>query len=389
MTTLKHLAEVEPAFTRTPTLHQVRQIVSHLRTGYSLDESLQQLDGLESEDVVHLVEGLGRYISQTTKVKVDAVVLPWDASGTMFFAPSQEELAAERKAKKANPKAGLTGKSTNFIPAEVSLDQEVVFLPHSWTKIELEKNLSQSVATVVLTDIDDDEVTRFLNRYYSRSEITVSAEHLFLLQWLSENKLLGRLEKLDEKHYALASVLTKTWESLLVWQGEAQESYAALCNTPEDTWEAQELLDHVDRCAWLWPAELEQVRSALQAVHRSAGNESVKMVAQRRLDSFSKVAGASGKGSIAIPEGLTFAHVHYLAKSQGLTGHEDEEKSVRSELRAWLIDNNLVNDIDIEVEAGVGAWRLGLLNEFYANREDRVQGDHNWSTAWQKVLTTA
>jgi len=134
---------------------------------------------------------------------------------------------------------------------------------------------------------------------------------------------------------------------------------------------------------------LEQVRSALQAVHRSAGNESVKMVAQRRLDSFSKVAGASGKGSIAIPEGLTFAHVHYLAKSQGLTGHEDEEKSVRSELRAWLIDNNLVNDIDIEVEAGVGAWRLGLLNEFYANREDRVQGDHNWSTAWQKVLTTA
>lgn len=389
MTVLKYLSSLEPAYTQVPTLKQVRTVISHLRSGYSLDDSLLELGDLQSGDVIHLVEGLGRYISQTTKVKVDAVVLPWDESGTMFYSPSQEEIEAERAAKRLDPKAGVKGKSTSFIPEGVSLDKPVVYLPQHWTKAESGKNLSQSIATVVLTEIKDDEVTRFLNRYYARNEISVSAEHLFLLQWLSENNLLGRLEELDDKNYALANVISKTWTSLLAWQEEAQRSFKALAQVKEDSWDAQEMLDHVDRCAWLWPAELEQIRSPLQALLRNEDNPSLRKVAHQRLLSFGKIAEASGKGSIKMPEDLTFAHVHYLAKSQGLTGREDEEKSVRSDLRSWLIENQLANDIDVEVEAGVEAWRLGILDEFYANREERVQGDQNWSAAWQEVLATA
>jgi hypothetical protein len=391
-TVYQHLASLTPVHVTIPTIEQVREIITSIKHGLSLDliPKQQKSSGLSEDDVVHIVENLGRFISQSSKKTLDAQVIDWPESGTMFFSPTMEEIAKEIAAKRKDANAGIKGKATDFIPRDTNLDQPIVFLPQGWTRKETQKNLSKSFAAVCFNPVDDSLISRFIARNYRTREIDVTAEHVLLLLWLTENQMLERLKELGPKEHALARVLVKTWDLLHVTSVDAQRSLATLLkSTSSPQWDMEELMDACDRCEWLWPTEIGRLRSSFAAVVKDPSNESLKRIMVKRYVSFRYLSDSPSLKPVVIPEGLTAAHAHAICALTGLSGHESEERAVRTALREWLVEHGLGKDVDTEVAEGISAWKGGLLEEFYLNRALRAQGNPEWAAKWELTLTEA
>lgn len=365
-----------------PSLTQVREAINAVRNVRALGDTLTNpaFEGWNEADLVGVIEGLGKYISQSRKSSIKASVVNWDESG-MMWPLTQDEIASLRE----------NGKLDTVLPEGLATDDHIVFVPVGWTRGELGRDVGLSMATAAVVPISDQDVVRFIERHYRKGGIDLTADHVYLLIWLKDEGLLPRLSELSSAESALASVLVKAWDLLEVFARDAHESVQVLVNALDgDSLDFEQLLFHSTRCEWTAPGEIGRVRMAIEAAVHAPESNAVISIARSRLQSLRH---AASRGTLSrkleVPRDFNVGHAQRVCELAGLLSHEVEEKSIRADIREKLTAMGLANDLDREIGEGVRAWKSGLLEEFYSSRLLRAEGDLEWSSSWEQTLQAA
>lgn len=390
MQVLEHLRNLRPVERVVPTLEQVQAALQAVRDAEPLAVTLRRAEFSDwtALDLIGTVEALGKYLAQQRKSAVRGHIISWDQSG-MLFPLSQQDIAEIKKSFKSRT-AG-SKKTRSLLPSGTEQDTVVVYIPQGWAPIELGRDVTQSVATAVVSEVTDAEIVRFLDRHYRRAALDLTADHVYLLVWLAEQGLLSRLGELTAAEASLAAVLVQAWDLLEVSAQDAKRGLEALAEADRTgTWDLEELEAHCQRAHWIHPGEVDRVLKVVQSLKADPSNQALRKIVAARIRSFGQLARRSSiLAEAKVPEQINVAQAQLICAGAGLLSGEAEEKVIRAEIRDRLTEMGLGNDLDREIGEGVRAWKLGLLDEFYTTRQSRSEGDLEWSANWEQALEGA
>lgn len=403
------LRRVEADTKPIPTAAQVRLIVDDIANCVPLATTAArpELAAFGEIDILEIAEMLGSHRARVMKLLLPKPnPQPQEFSGLLFGGYSQADLMKARKL--VNDGRKLPRKLA-MIPPDV-LDGSNIVLPTGYEKTARHgRDVGKSIRAVAVLPVEDAEIIRFIDRTYTVPGAELEADHVFALHWIASKGLSEtlldvaavRLQDGDggaclvptggDANIALAKLLVQAYDLLEVARADAMQ---ALLTIVSGTVTLTELRSAIVNARWLAPGELGRLdKTAADVASKPEGSrerEQLEGFLRKRIASLRLAMQASpGEYVIRRVEDLNVGHVTMIVTAAGLDSDAAEEKAVVAELRTQLTAMGLINDLDRELPAGVRAWRAGLLDEFYASRQARVDGDPNWQEIYETAAEAA
>lgn len=376
-----------------PTVEQVATITDDVFHVRPLEVTLErpELTDFSVRDVVNVAETFGKFRARSRKgaPKADTITAEeFCEQAGMLFAPSGSDLREwNARAKRVNKMLSGSGKrmsnwSGQPMPAMlVERTTPLVIVPNGYDKATLGRNVQASLAALVVTEPDAAEVERFWNRTYSEKPVELTAEHIYLVWWLSQHNLGWKLDELGSEYGYLAASLTHAYDVAQTYRRDALAAAHELVALDTATVEVETLNRLVQAASWLHHGQFAPAVKATRAM-AIADSERLRSLLGGQLRTLARWLNASASGLSDIHL-LNEGHVQSMVALAGLSHEAADERRARTEMREKLVAIGLEADLDMELPAAVAAWRSGLSEEFLESRKARIAGDPDWHSLYE------
>lgn len=380
---IAQLRTLQPAQRVTASAAQIRTIIEDINDARPLDVTAGrgELADLGADGILEVVAQFGMYRARVKKRNAPkAEALAWYDSG-MLFPPSRTEVLAQRQRQIRRAKRRNEEIDWDHIPP--------VILPHGYEKGSgHRRDLGKSIAAIVVTGVEDEEIIRFVARHYEEASALLSADHVHLLWWTLSHGLADKLTQLQSNHATLAGLLVQAYDLLDVARIDAITALADVLSASSD--DIVGLRDALSRCRWLSPGEIGRLERVVVEFERGRDNASLRKILTSRLGNFASwVRNNPDTFALTDVSQMSEAQLRAVLTLTGLSTDEAAEKEIVGELRANLTRMGLGADLDREIAEGLRAAKFGRLEEFYASRQARVDGDPDWAVAYAESLADA
>ena len=265
--------------------------------------------------------------------------------------------APETKAKKGTAKAAIVG----------------IVVPDGFSRQELHRDVESSLTAIVALQPSNDDVKRFIQRHYQRTQQPLSFEMLCAV-WM-----FARLDRLSGLHnVASASSFihncVQAWDTLEVTRRDAMDALVTLETATDST----ELHIAASKLLPLWEAEARDLQRLLEiSGPESAAFERARAWLTRRVS-----VGQLVVDSVA---DLSEGQVRRIAMLVGLDT-EVISRNEESHIRQHLVRLKLDRDAEQLIPIGVVAVRAGMEEEFFHACRLRAAGDEKWDAPLAQLL---
>lgn len=386
---IDRLRTLEAADRKIPTRQQLLLVTEDIFGGVTLSRTLErpEFSGWTAQEVGQLAEKFGKFLSQVYKGRPKAAAL---LSGESSFLPlpelamSREQILVFRSAihrmrecaragKSFRPRAGeptlkaIESYLANVDPSHHDESAGPVIIPDGYSPEQLGRDIKTSLAALVNTMPDVEDVDRFWVRAYTAPSANLAAEHLYLVRWLASHDLGAKLDELGTGELHLAGLMVKAYDILEQYRLDAVNGTGVLCAPGAADGDVETLCAALDAVSWVDQAAVGRVGRVLDTVARDPENSRLRSVLASRLRAAAPVF-ASERGALSDIKYLNEGHVMLLCQRAGLDSDAAEERKAREQIRNRLVELGLGADLDRELPAGLDAWRAGTLEEFYDSR---------------------
>jgi hypothetical protein len=381
-------------------LPQLRQVVDDIVSLVPLHVTVRApaLAGYTEADVLELADQFGKHRARVMKEKLTKY--PTRSAEDTGMLPGLQPTAEETISLRDLPRGKWPRWAKQMWPDGLPGGEPEVVLPMGYERSATQRrDISKSVRAILAKPVEEAELIRFAARHLSAPRVDLAADHVLLVHWFA---LAGLSDKLLEvggltreetgtivpdpsgsSNAPLAGVLVQAYDLLDVARADAVEAMVALATMEEVDFPT---IAHLSRKArWLAPLELSRLEALVKGEQASASPSQVSWVHSRLRHLHRMVQAAPEQYTPGEVEQLNSAHVSQILSASGLPTDEAEDKAVIAELRTRLTEMGLVNDLDQEIPAGLRAYHEGKLEEFYASRQARVDGDPDWERLYEEL----
>ena len=387
----ERLRSLRPVDRVIPTTSQLRGIADDIYDNVALSTTVRrpEMAGLTGPDIVDIAEAFGKFRSQSLRGSAKAGTQLSEDLGLIAFGLGRDDIKRISSAVNRYREAAAAGRAWNCrkddppvavvqdwaanAPDGLIAEVPDVVVPAGYEPEATGRHIRVSLAALVNTRPSDEEIDRYWARSYAERPKEMTAEHVYLVWWVSHHNLGSVLDDLGAEDLHIASLLVRAHDLLETVLAEARAKMNHLVTGTHDLLRIQEM---VEDCSWINEGVFSRVRDA---VHAAVENPTERLVALAlsRLDVVRRwyTSGAAGLGDIA---DLNEGHLMHLCRRAGLEVDSGEEKRVREELREKLVELGLRADLDQILPAGLAAWRAGRLPDFLIAVEAKAAGDPTW-----------
>lgn len=393
-----------------PTVAQVRLLIDDIwqMRPLALTAARPELTVFGELELISIAEHFGKHRARVLKRALDGKRVRHDVlSAGMLVPPSEAEV---REARQLMARGAVPGqKASKGVPRFPRRLLHAVELARSdWGVIPdgydrdsgHGRDVHASLAAVLAQPVDDAEIIRFVDRTYTESTVTLDADHVRLLHWLATHGLASKLLELAGKRVevrdgrevvvdadapgnpTLARMMVQAYDLLEVARADAVRALGrvvrGLVTEPADVKAALVV------ARWLAPGPIGRVVRLAERCEANSGQPRLRQIFDTQVSTFGHSVRTSPDAFVVRDVAdLSAAHLTQLLTLSGLTVDDSEEKAAANELRARLVEMGLRNDLDRELPEALRAWRAGRLEEFYASRQARLEGDPDWARLYE------
>lgn len=401
------LRSVPSGIGHVPTVAQVQILVEDIwaMRDVRLSQAREELSAFTTDELIQIAELFGRHRAQVKRGKLQGRRKRFEveASG-MLLPPTEDEVrrAGELLAAGHTLRGCTAGhkqrvcKDLRAVRHAIELAQETHrVLPGGYDPYSCGRNVAVSLDAILAEPVTEAEIIRFVDRTYTLPSLQVTADHVLLLHWLARHhlayKLLdaaGKTAELDGERTvitdtgtpnpALAKVMTDAFDLLDVARKDALRGLAAVVRREATT--PDQVRGALGPARWISPTEIGRLLVLCDRALAQPDNAALGRVFTAQVDSFVRlVRTAPDRFVLREVEQLTLSHVLQVLTAAGLPVEDGEEKAAARELRGQLVAMGLTHDLDRELPEAVRAWRAGRLEEYFASRQARLDGDPDWA----------
>lgn len=407
----------------TPTYDQVRILIDDIWNMVPLSETAArpQMSEFTPEDLVSVAELFGKHRARALKQGLTGKRVRHDFGATgMLLPPPESEVRAARELLEAGvepyrvdslgrvSRNVRTKRNPNGFPRELFHALELAqsdwgVLPAGYDRDAAHgRDVHASLAAVLAQPATDAEIMRFVDRTYSVPTMTLEADHVRLFHWLVSHRLGHKLAELAGKrvavrdgravlepagkaNVALARVMASAYDLLEVARLDAVRALKkVVLGQTEDN---ADLRAALVTARWLAPGPIGRLLRLVERAIAAPDNPHLAQLVPAQVASFSRTVATNVDAFVVRSvEQMSQAHLTQVLAHSGLVTDEGEEKAAAAELRNRLIDLGLRNDLDRELPEALRAWRSGRLEEFFASRAARAEGDPEWARLYDVEL---
>lgn len=345
------------------TQSQLRTVVDGICDCYSLSE-IAEAASVGERDVLDLVGELGTWLSHVHgAVRRETVALSRTASDQLF--PDNRG------------------------------DNDAVLLPHGFEpgKRPYRRDVSRSLATIVVHGPSDSDLARFLARRYPSTTQVLTLPHLAMVRMFDE---LGRIDEITDvnpDNPALSGILVAAWDLLADAAERANASLSELLDLDPQQWDDDEIADGVTKVRELidgqrWCREAD-VRELDRACEAADADPAFGRTALSRHIGFwrQRVAHDPGAWWFASVGEIPIGGMRRIAEKAGLRlSNPNRTEVIR--VRRRLADMGLAKDIDRLVHEALRAQDAGVADEFWAVMQARADGAIDWAKRLEEVFAS-
>lgn len=387
---IETLRSAKDSQTVNPTASQVRSIIDGLEQGVFLDDMplREDLKDFTPGQILSIAGEFGRHRARVLKTKLtNRHVSSAAISSGMLIPPTMQEIR-EVHGRIMSGRPPLKRQRWVMPFADEAFEEYI--LPVGWDRDGgFGGDYHKSLSAVFAAPVEDAELDRFVERTFAKVTTKLDADHVCLLHWLASHgmavKLLDLVEGDGPQNVPLAHLFVEAYDLLEVERHDAMVALGRLMRG--EVTQLPDIRRALAQSRWLAPGQLGRLDRLAEQVQRNPDNTRLSRILTERLDSL-RLSVRSNQDAFIVRdvEHLSSAHLAQILTANGLGVDEVEEKAVALELRTRLTQMGLVNDLDRELPEGLRAWRAGRLEEFYASRQARCDGDPEWRTIYEPAL---
>lgn len=400
----------------TPTTAQVRILVNDIWNMVSLTETeaRPEMGALTAENLIDIAGEFGKRRSQSLKSGLVGRRERVDSGATGFlFPPSEDEVRQVRELleqgvrpyRRDGKKNTRSSAVPRGFPRELYQALEVAkndwgLLPYGYDRDgDHGRDVHKSLAAVLAQPVADAEIIRFVSRTYTVPTMVLHPDHVRLFHWFVTHDLTPLLLQLvgkevnddgqvvaaaePEVYAPLAKMLVAAYDLLEVARLDAMRAMARLVRG--EVLAPGAVRDALVAARWLAPGPIGKLLQLTERVLGDPDNERLARMFPSAVDTFRHTVRTAPDAFVVRHVGqMNEAHVQQVLTLAGMNVDETEEKAVRAELRARLVDMGLLHDLEIDLPEALRAWHAGRLEEFFASRQARVDGDPDWADLYTR-----
>lgn len=410
------LREAESDNGRTPTVSQMSVLIDDIWQMLPLwvTAARPEMSGLSEATLLSAAERFGKHRAQAMKRDLVGKRTREDAlAAEMLLPPTEDEVREARQllADGIQPYRMVNGKPrmntasrTNPKGFPKRLFHALAVAENDWGTIPLGydrtsehgRDIHGSLAAVLAQPATEPEIIRFVDRSYSMPTVALHADHVQVFHWLVshglETKLLDLVNQTvdivdgvavlatgpGQSNLALAKTMVAAYDLLEVARLDAMRALGRVVRG--DVEELEAMRAELAKCQWLAPATIGRLAVTAERYAEAPGSARLGEIFESSVRTFRHTV-THRPDSVVVRSvaQMTSAHLAQVLALSGMEVDDGEEKAASVELRTRLIEMGLRKDLDRELPEALRAWHAGRLEEFYASRQARLEGDPDWA----------
>lgn len=392
-----------------PSVAQVRRLIEDMWQMVPIGETAarDEFAGFTQKDLVEIAKSFGVYRARVARGTLDTV--PRTPANALF--PFEEDLRVKVQELLANgvkpfrsngTRNTRSSRNPNGFPLELFpvLDEvlsQSAPLPPGYDRWSGWGNFHKSLASIYAQRPDDAELIRFVDRTYATLDIELSADHVWLLRWFTDQGLTERLLEIAGQsfldtmgqtmllptaerpaNYPLCQVFVKAFDAVEEVRKQAQRALAGIVS--EEITEPGEVYAVLRGSAWMSPVRVDRLLTVAKRAAEPGSPARMLDLFRQNLRAFRwDVQTFPSEFLVGSFEELTDASVLQIVRLLDLpTVDNKEEREVARRVSIRLSQMGLKRDRDVELPEAMRAWRLGILDDFWVSRQARMDGDPDW-----------
>ena len=287
------------------------------------------------------------------------------------------EAAKPRRRRSRSAGSVRTSARREALIEELRRDANAVVIPPGFERKAWHKrDVAKALASIVVTDPDDETIARFIARKYQTQAKVLTFPHVTQVWMFARLGRLERFDRINPKNPVFGQLAVEAFDLLEVARQDAINGLLLLAAGPGDR---TELANACTKASWLAESEIKKIAGMIER-----GSPDVRLAVELNFLRQRIESNPSGYMPASIAE-LNPGQVRRIAMASGLSVDNDD-RSEEAEIRQALKDYGFTNDLDRLVPAGVKASRAGRREEFFDVMKARKAGDNEWHLAFEDLF---
>lgn len=287
------------------------------------------------------------------------------------------------------------GQSAGASPTPLSKEEftgetDTIAIPEGFSKEELGHDVRKAVASILHHRPDEALIRRFIIRTNNRAHMVLT---FGLVSSVAAIAQLGRIAEIDgvaksrDGSYIpeLSRMLVASYDLLDVSRADAMTALVDIMMTSTiETIDFANLEHQIVKARWVNEAAFTRLEITLDEAKESGNSAPLALELSRLV---SRIKANPNNWLLANISQLTEGHVMSICKQAGIS-IEDTSRQEESNVKSWIVDAGLSNELDQLISTGIQAYRCELDEVFKAALVLRREGNLDWDAELASALSS-